>query len=86
VTLQNAQAEGMADRVEVKTATCATCPFQMKQSTWSSPVCPFTTSRRKTIVRIVKPGGRVALLDFQCTDEYVQTLHEAGRTPRQVEK
>ena len=30
------------------------------------------------ISRILKAGGRIALLDFQCTDEYVQTLQDIG--------
>ncbi len=38
----------------------------------------------REIARVLKLGGRVALLDFQCTDEYLQTLHELGW--RQVER
>ncbi len=27
---------------------------------------------------MLKPGGQVALLDFQCTDECAQTLRDSG--------
>jgi ubiquinone/menaquinone biosynthesis C-methylase UbiE len=30
------------------------------------------------IARVLKPNGQAALLDFQCTDEYLQTLKELG--------
>ena len=32
----------------------------------------------REIARVLKPGGRVALQDFQCTEEDAQILHEMG--------
>ena len=32
----------------------------------------------REIARVLRPNGQVALLDFQRTDEYIQTLRELG--------
>lgn len=85
-TLANAEAEGVADRVEVKTADMQQIPFM--DETFDVAVASMSIhnirdqdGRAKAvreIARVLKPGGRVALQDFQCTDEYAQTLREMG--------
>ena len=85
-TLANAEAEGVADRVEVQTADMQQIPFM--DETFDVAVASMSIhnirdqdGRAKAvreIARVLKPGGRVALQDFQCTDEYAQTLREMG--------
>jgi SAM-dependent methyltransferase len=85
-TLANAEAEGVADRVEVKTGDMQQMPFS--DETFDVAVASMAIhnirnrdGRAKAvreIARVLKPGGRVALQDFQCTDEYAQILREMG--------
>jgi arsenite methyltransferase len=85
-TLANAEAEGVADRVEVKTGDMQQMPFL--DGTFDVAVASMSIhnirdkdGRAKAvreIARVLKPGGRVALQDFQCTDEYAQILREMG--------
>jgi len=85
-TLANARAEGVADFVEVKTGDMRELPFEDQTidvvvSSLALHNIPTKEGRAQAIheiVRVLKPNGQVALLDFQCTDEYVQTLHELG--------
>jgi arsenite methyltransferase len=85
-TLANAQAEGVADRVEVKTGDMRKLPFEDQTidvvvSSLAIHNIPDKDGRAQAvreIARVLKPNGQVALLDFQCTDEYLQTLREMG--------
>jgi arsenite methyltransferase len=85
-TLVNAQAEGVADRVSVKTGDMRELPFKdhtmdVVISSLAIHNVPDKEGRSKAvreIARVLKPNGRVALLDFQCTDEYLRTLQELG--------
>lgn len=85
-TLANAQAEGVANFVEVKTGDMRQLPFEDNtiDIVVSSLAIHNISSKEgraqaiREIVRVLKPNGQVALLDFKCTDEYVQTLHELG--------
>ena len=85
-TLANAKAEGVANLVEVKTGDMRELPFEDQTidvvvSSLAIHNIPDKQGRAKAIqeiARVLKPNGQVALLDFQCTDEYVQTLHELG--------
>lgn len=86
VTLANAQAEGVADRVEIKTGDMRELPFpdgtvDVVVSSLAIHNIPDKEGRAKAvreIARVLKPQGRIALLDFQAVDEYVQTLRELG--------
>ena len=85
-TLANAQAEGVANRVEVKTGDMRELPFEDQTidvvvSSLAIHNIPDKAGRAQAvreIARALKPNGQVALLDFQCTDEYIQTLRELG--------
>jgi len=85
-TLANAEAEGVANRVEVKTGDIRELPFEDRTidvvvSSLAIHNIPDKDGRAKAlreIVRVLKPNGQVALLDFQCTDEYAQTLQSLG--------
>ncbi|ABY35664.1 Methyltransferase type 11 [Chloroflexus aurantiacus J-10-fl] len=85
-TLANAKAEGVADFVEVKTGDMRKLPFEdntidVVVSSLAIHNIPTKEGREQAIreiARVLKPNGQVALLDFQCTDEYVQTLKELG--------
>lgn len=85
-TLRNAAIEGVADRVKVETGDMRQMPFA--DATFDAIVAslaihnvPSREGRRQAIseiVRVLKPGGRVALMDLQKTKEYVSNLHALG--------
>ncbi len=85
-TRANARAEGVAERVEVITGDMRSLPLADSSvddlvASLSIHNIPEQAGRAravKEISRILKAGGRLALLDFQCTDEYVQTLQDIG--------
>ena len=85
-TLANAQTEGVASFVEVKTGDMRELPFEDQTidvvvSSLAIHNIPTKEGRAQAIreiARVLKPNGQIALLDFQCTDEYVQTLQESG--------
>jgi SAM-dependent methyltransferase len=84
-TLANAAAEGVAERVEVQDGDMRSLPFSSASfdavvSSLAIHNIPDRNGRRtaiKEIVRVLKPGGQVALLDFTQTDEYAADL-QAG--------
>jgi len=85
-TLANARAEGVADVVEVKTGDMRKLPFEDETidvvvSSLAIHNIPTKEGRLQAIqeiARVLKPGGRVALLDFQHTEEYAQALRALG--------
>ncbi len=85
-TLANARIEGVSDRVEVKTGDMRELPFGDRTvdavvSSLAIHNIPNKEGRTKAvqeIARVLKPNGQVALLDFQRTDEYLQTLKDLG--------
>jgi arsenite methyltransferase len=85
-TLANAQAEGVADVVDIKTADMRELPFEdqiidVAVSSLAIHNIPDKAGRAKAvqeIARVLKPHGQVALLDFQHTEEYAKTLQELG--------
>lgn len=86
ITLANAQSEGVADRVEVKTGDMRQLPFEDETvdvvvSSLAIHNIPDKDCRVRAvqeIARVLRPNGQVALLDFQRTEEYVHTLRELG--------
>jgi len=85
-TLENARAEGVVDRVEIKTGDMRELPFDDQSidvvvSSLAIHNVPDKEGRAQAvceIARVLKPNGRIALLDFEHTDEYTQTLRELG--------
>ena len=85
-TLENAKAEGVADRVEVRDGDMRKMPFS--DATFEASVASlsihniYTVEGRREaiqeIVRVLKPGGKVALLDIRHVREYADTLRAAG--------
>jgi SAM-dependent methyltransferase len=86
VTMQNARAEGVVDRVEIKTGDMRELPLpdasvDVAIASLSIHNIPTTDGRAKAIQeihRVSKPGGQVALLDFMATDEYFGSLQALG--------
>jgi arsenite methyltransferase len=85
-TLANVRAEGVADRVEVRSGDARQLPFadatfDVVVSSWALHNIYDPAGREKAlreIVRVLRPGGRVAILDISHTREYVRVLGEAG--------
>nr|PZN18095.1 MAG: class I SAM-dependent methyltransferase [Chloroflexota bacterium] len=86
VTQANAHIEGVADRVAVQTGDMRALPFadasfDVVLASLAIHNVPDQAGRAKAvqeIARVLKPGGRVALLDFQRTEEYVDSLRNLG--------
>src|SRR5262249_38523750 len=85
-TLENARRAGVADRVEVRDGDAPHLPFA--DATFDVVVSslvlhniPGQEDRRRAvreIARVLKPGGRVALLDLRHTGDYVRVLRQCG--------
>jgi SAM-dependent methyltransferase len=84
--LDNARLEGVADRVELKQGDVRQLPFAdaSVDVVISNFVVHELNNRAereqmlREIVRVLKPGGRLALVDFIFTNECVQVLHDLG--------
>jgi SAM-dependent methyltransferase len=85
-TLENARRAGVAERVEVRDADAQQLPFADASfdAIVSSLVLhniPSDAGRRQAvreIARVLKPGGRVAVLDLRHTADYVCVLRQCG--------
>jgi len=85
-TLENARLEGVADRVEVKTADMRRLPFE--PATFDVVVSSkaihnvYSADGRaetlREIARVLKPGGRVLIDDIRHGSEYAAQLTRAG--------
>jgi len=85
-TLANAAAEGVPERVEVHEADMRKLPFA--DASFDAVVASFSIHNIYSaegrseaileIVRVLKPGGRVALMDFRHVREYAAGLLGAG--------
>jgi arsenite methyltransferase len=96
-TMANAQAEGVAQRVELCGGDARRLPFNdhsfdLVLASLALHNIPGAGGRAGAIgelVRVLKPGGRVAILDFRSTGQYAAGLAAAGlgdvhRSPRRV--
>ena len=87
-TLRNAEVEGVADRVEVRTADITDLPFEDNSvdvivSSLVLHNIPTAQARAKAIseaARVLRPGGRLALADLWATRAHVCQLHDLGWT------
>ena len=85
-TLANARLEGVADRIELKTGDARQLPFPESAfdavtSSWALHNIYDQAGREKAmreIARVLKPGGRAAILDIRHTRDYAHTLRGLG--------
>lgn len=85
-TRRNAEREGVADRVELHTGDMTRLPFQ--DNTFDVVISgiavhniPSATGRRAAIdeaVRVLRPGGRLAIADLWATSRHYAQLRELG--------
>jgi arsenite methyltransferase len=86
VTLDNAEREGVADRVKVHDGDARRLPFDdgcfdVVVSSLVVHNIPDAAGRADAIremARMLGPGGRLAVLDFRHTARYAQTLRTVG--------
>jgi SAM-dependent methyltransferase len=86
--LENARREGVADRVEATKGDVRQLPFA--ENTFAAVVSNFVLHELPTpaerekmlreMVRVLKPGGQLVLVDFIFTVQAVQVLGEHGMT------
>jgi SAM-dependent methyltransferase len=85
-TLENAELEGVARRVEVLDGDARHLPFAdgsfdvVLSSLALHNIADAEERRRavREVARVLRPGGRVALLDIQHTRDYARVLTECG--------
>jgi len=85
-TLRNAEIEGVADRIEVRTADITDLPFDDDSfdvivSSLVVHNIPGAEARAKAIseaARVLRPGGKLALVDIFYTNHHVRQLRELG--------
>jgi SAM-dependent methyltransferase len=92
MTLENAEREGVRDRVELKTGDITQMPFpdgsfDVVLSALAIHNIKDRQARLKAIdeaVRVLKPGGRLVIADIRHTTEYAHRLRELGMSDIQV--
>jgi SAM-dependent methyltransferase len=85
-TLHNAEAEGVTDRVEVVDGDMLELPFPdasfdcvvSSLAVHNEPDAEDRHTACTEMVRVLRPGGRVAVLDVSATQEYAQAFEGAG--------
>lgn len=85
-TLTNAQIEGVADHLEVRTGDVREIPFPESMfDVVVSSLAIHNISEKderikaiREIARVLKPQGRIALLDVRNTQEYAKNLRDIG--------
>jgi len=91
-TLANADAEGVRERVEVRNGDMRELPFADASidavvSSLAIHNVPSSADRARAlaeIVRVLKPGGRIGVLDIAHIDEYARVLRDLGCTVDRV--
>jgi arsenite methyltransferase len=86
VTLRNASLEGVADRVKIETADMRKLPFpdasfDVVVSSLAIHNIKSNADRRQAIregLRVLRPGGRMAIADIRATGAYVDELRSLG--------
>jgi len=86
VTARNAELEGVADRVELRTGDMRALPFEDESfdvvlSSLAIHNIPEAAARAKAIdeaARVLRRGGRVLIVDINATREYEARLRERG--------
>jgi ubiquinone/menaquinone biosynthesis C-methylase UbiE len=86
VTLSNARACGVEDRIDVLTADMRQLPFadasfDLVVSSLAVHNIAEAEGRRQAVregLRVLKPGGTLLFADFQYASDYVATLRSAG--------
>ncbi|TCK21816.1 methyltransferase family protein [Pseudonocardia endophytica] len=89
-TRANAEAEGVADRIELHTGDMTSLPFadgefSVVVSSLAVHNIPSADGRQAAmdeIVRVLAPGGRLAVADFRHTGDYAARLTERGLAPQ----
>ena len=87
-TLRNAEIEGVADRVEVRTADITELPFDDNSvdvivSSLVVHNIPSAEARAKAVseaARVLRPGGKLVLVDIFFTNHYFRQLRALGWT------
>lgn len=87
-TLKNANAEGVIDKIQIKTSDMRNMPFE--NSSFDIILSCFAIhnihdglERKKAlreIARILKPGAKLCIIDIQHIDEYIKVFKENGIT------
>ncbi|MDQ2850247.1 MAG: class I SAM-dependent methyltransferase [Actinomycetota bacterium] len=88
ITARNAEAEGVADRVELHTADMSDLPFDdecfdVVLSSVAMHTIKQKSGRQQAIreaLRVVRPGGQLAIADFRHVKDYAEQLRTAGAT------
>ncbi len=93
-TLENAQAEGVADRIEIKDGDARQLPFQ--DGTFDVVISSLAlhnihgragrAQAVREMARVLKPGGHVAILDVARTGEYARALQGSGLSDVRVSR
>jgi arsenite methyltransferase len=87
-TLQNAQFEGVKERVELHDGDAQQMPFEKESfdvilSSWALHNIYDAAGRRRAleeIVRVLKPGGRLLIADIRHAREYANVFRELRMT------
>src|SRR5262245_53814641 len=88
VTLQNAALEGVRDRIDVETGDMRSLPFADRSfdlvvsslAIHNIRSNPARTDAIREAWRVLKPGGRIAIVDIRVTGRYADALKTLGAT------